>query len=156
MKYFTFLLFTGIFFFPFYCQAAISSSPDSVTFFGADNPNIQYTGRIDFSNPREPKFWSSGVYIKARFKGTSCEIEINDEVLYGNTHNYLEIVVDNGKPFRIQTTGKTNSIKVAEGLSDGAHTVLICKDTESGNGYLIFRGLPCEVLLPLPDRKSVV
>ena len=36
-------------------------------FFGADHPEIQYTGRIDFTNPKMPRFWTAGVYIKAKF-----------------------------------------------------------------------------------------
>ncbi|MBN2613089.1 MAG: hypothetical protein JXB00_16170 [Bacteroidales bacterium] len=35
-------------------------------FYPADNDFFQYTGRIDFSNPREPVFWVPGAYIRAR------------------------------------------------------------------------------------------
>lgn len=123
-----------------------------IAFFEADNRNIQYTGRIDFSNPKKPRFWASGVYIKAKFKGTSCEIVLNDQVLWGTSHNYLSIVIDSQEPFRVQTTGPTNRIKVAEGLPNGEHTILICKDTEAGIGYLEFVGIYCEELLRLPAR----
>ena len=126
-----------------------------VHFFKADDPHIKYVGRIDFSNPQLPRFWSPGVYIQAKFKGTSLEITVNDEVLYGNTHNYLEIAIDNNKPFRIQTTGKVNVLKVAYNLPSGTHTVTICKDTEAGIGYIEFAGLKCEKLLSVssPKRK---
>lgn len=124
-------------------------------FYKADDPHIKYVGRIDFSNPLAPRFWNPGVYIQAKFRGTSLEISVNDETLYGVTHNYLEIAIDDNKPFRIQTTGKTNLIKVADDLSPGVHTVTFCKDTESGIGYIEFVGLKCEELLniKLPKRK---
>lgn len=128
----------------------------ALKFFSADNHNIQYYGRIDFANPLKPRFWSPGVYIKARFKGKACELLLDDEVKDGNTHNYVEVIIDDNPPYRIQTTGKTNAIKVAENLADGEHVVTICKDTESGIGYLEFIGIRCEALLPLvakPNRK---
>lgn len=130
-----------------------TSIKNTLTLFEADDSNFQYTGRIDFSDVKKPKFWASGVYIKARFKGTYCEVHINDQELWGKSHNYLEIVVDKNKPYRIQTTGKTNTLKL-EGLSKGEHTVTICKNTESGIGYLEFVGLRCEKLLPLPAKPS--
>ncbi|HEX8358212.1 MAG TPA: hypothetical protein VF610_12395, partial [Segetibacter sp.] len=136
-------------------QSTGKTETAALPLFKADHPNFQYIGRIDFSNPSLPKFWSPGVYIKAKFKGSSCEVLINDEVLGGN-HNYLEIIIDNKKPFRIQTTGKTNTIKAAGGLSNGDHTITICKNTESGIGYLQFAGLKCKELLRLetpPLRK---
>jgi hypothetical protein len=122
----------------------------------ADDENIQYTGRIDFSNPERPRFWSPGVYIKAKFSGTYCEIVINDEILWGSSHNYLDIVIDETNRTRVQTTARTNYIKVAEDLPDGEHTVLICKDTEASIGYLEFLGFKCEGLIALeakPTRK---
>lgn len=124
------------------------------TTFKANNPNIQYTGRVDFTNPLQPRFWSPAVYVQARFRGTSCEITLNDEVLYGTTHNYIEIAIDNRPPVRIQTTGKTNVIKAAEGLPNGVHTITICKDTESGIGYLEFTGIKCQQLLPMPAKPA--
>lgn len=125
----------------------------TIKLFPADNANIQYTGRIDFSNPKLPKFWSPGVYVQAKFKG-SCRVVLHDEVLYGNSHNYIEIAVDNQKPYRIQTKGKTDTIEVYKGSDSGTHTVTICKDTESGIGYLQFGGIICEQLLPLPAKPK--
>jgi lysophospholipase L1-like esterase len=122
--------------------------------FQADNKNIRYVGRVNFSNKLKPRIWAPGVYIKARFKGSYCEIILNDEVRGGNNHNYLEIVIDDGKPYRIQTTGKENVIKVPGGLTDTEHTILICKDTESNIGYIDFIGFRCESLLPLPPRPK--
>ncbi len=119
----------------------------------ADHKDIQYVGRIDFANPKRPRFWSPGVYITAKFRGTACDVVLNDEVLYGNSPDFVEIAVDHQKPFRVQTTGKTNTIHAASGLSDGAHTITVCKDTEAGIGSLEFVGFRCAGLLPLPLPK---
>jgi lysophospholipase L1-like esterase len=133
---------------------AKGKSDTELPIFKANNPLIQYTGRIDITDPFKPRFWSPAVYVQARFKGTSCTIMLNDEVLYGATHNYIEIVIDNQKPVRLQTTGKTNVIKAGENLSGGVHTITICKDTESGIGYLEFTGIQCAELLPLPAKPK--
>lgn len=123
-------------------------------FFEADNEHIQYIGRIDFSDPKKPRFWAPGVYIQAKFEGSFFEMVVNDEMLWGDNLNYLEVVIDDEAPRRIQTTGKENKIVLAEGLSDGPHTITISKNTESGNGYLEVVGFRCKALLPMPPKPS--
>jgi lysophospholipase L1-like esterase len=151
LKYFFYLLLIGV----INSSVAIAlNKNEELKLFKADNINIQYVGRIDFSNPQLPRMWAPGVYIKAKFKGKRCEILINDEVLGGNNRNYLEIIIDGKNPYRIQTTGKTNVINVPDGLSDTEHTVMICKDTESNIGYIDFIGFRCEQLLPLPAKPN--
>ncbi len=122
------------------------------TFFGAGNKNIQYTGRIDFSQPNRPRFWAAGVYIRAKFKGTYCDVLVRDQWLGQNNQNYIEIAVDDKQPVRLQLTGDSNLISAATGLPDGEHTITICKDTEAGIGYIDFLGFRCDALLPLPPK----
>lgn len=123
------------------------------TFYGAADKRFRYTGRIDFTNPQLPRFWAPGTYIEAKFTGLFCKIEINDEVLWGNSHNYIDIVIDGARK-RIQTTGKSNTIIAAENLADAEHTLLICKDTEAKIGYLEFVGIRCKELKELPPPPS--
>ena len=76
-------------------------------------------------------------------------------MLWGKNHNYLEVVVD-GKAIRLQTKAKRDTIKVAENLSTGEHTLVICKNTEANIGYLELVGIRCRQLikpLPKPVRK---
>src|SRR5436190_19194226 len=93
----------------------LTAQRSSIVFFAADHPYIQYTGRIDFTNPKLPRFWQPGVYISTKFTGPGCEVILNDEMLWGKNHNYLEVVVD-GKAVRLQTKAKRDTIKVAENL----------------------------------------
>ena len=126
-----------------------------LSFFAANHPAIQYTGRIDFSNPKLPRFWQPGVYIETRFTGTVCELIVQDEVLWGKSHNYIEIIVD-GKAVRLQTNSKRDTIQVAKNLTEGTHTLIICKNTEANIGYMELVGLRCKQLLkPIskPSRK---
>ena len=124
---------------------------DNLKFFAADNAFIQYTGRIDFSNPKLPRFWQPGVYITVKFTGPRCEVILNDEILWGKNHNYLEIIVD-GIEKRIQTKSAHDTIVVAENLSDGTHTLIVVKNTEANIGFLELVGIRCKQLVK-PNSK---
>jgi lysophospholipase L1-like esterase len=134
-------------------SAASAKKHVDLKLFKADNANIQYVGRIDFSNPQLPRIWAPGVYITARFKGSSCEVLINDEAA-GTNHNYIEVIIDGKNPYRIELKEKINVINVPAGLDNGEHTLVICKDTESNIGFIDFEGLRCEKLLPLPAKPK--
>ncbi|MBT1702240.1 SGNH/GDSL hydrolase family protein [Chryseosolibacter indicus] len=133
---------------------SVSAQQHAGKFFAASDPLIQYVGRIDASNPEALRFWQPGVYIKAKFYGTYCELHINDEELWGKSHNYISIIVDDNAPIRLQTKGKKNVIDTVRNLLKGEHTIVICKNTEAGIGYLEFVGLKCEKLLRLPNKPS--
>ena len=152
MKNFIYLLFVMLINNSF--AIGISQKDHELKLFKADNKNIQYVGRIDFSDWLKPRIWAPGVYITAKFKGSQCEILINDEVAGGNNHNYLEIIIDGKNPYRMQLTDKINVIKVPEGLADTEHTIMVCKDTESNIGYIDFVGFRCEKLLQLAAKAK--
>lgn len=147
-------LFSALFLTSAFSYAQLKSVQPSVKLIEADNPNIQYTGRIDFTNPKRPKFWAPGVYIKATFTGRSCDLVVNDEVYGGNNHNYLEIVVDNDQPIRLQLTGKTDTVRVVRDMPDKEHTITVCKNTESNIGYLEFVGFICKGVVAPPARPT--
>lgn len=112
---------------------------------------IQYTGRIDKSDNNVYRFSSPGVYIKAKFTGTFCEFDMASN----DTRNYIEIIVDNLEPQRILVDSARKTYVAAKGLKNGEHSILICKDTESAVGSLLFYGFRCEKLVqfPEPTRK---
>jgi hypothetical protein len=125
-----------------------------VKFFSAEDTRFSYTGRVDFSNKTTPRFWAPGAYIKAKFKGSYCAVIVNDQMLYGTYHNYIQVVIDDQKPIRVKVKSKTDTITVASNLADKEHTITIVKDTEGSIGYIEFVGLQCEALLPPPAPKQ--
>jgi lysophospholipase L1-like esterase len=135
-------------------DADAKQTADTLKLFTADNPRFQYTGRIDFSNHKAPRYWMPGVYVKARFTGSRCTVLINDEMPNAKTHNYIEIAIDDNKPVRLQLKDKYNEIEAGSGLSKGAHTIVICKNTEAGTGYIAFAGLKCLALKRLPKKPG--
>ena len=110
------------------------------------NENIEYIGRWDFSG-QCPKVWAPGAYLRFRFKGNSCRFIIEDENLWGN-HNFIELVIDNSIENRIRLSGKLDTISLPTNLDSGEHTVLICKDTEAGIGYMKIKEIHCASIMP--------
>ena len=124
-------------------------------YFAADHNAFQYTGRIDFSDKKSPRFWQPGVFINTRFESSTCKVILRDEVLGDVVHNYIEVVVD-GKPVRMRLNKKTDTITVAENLSPGMHELSIVKNTEANIGYVEFIGILAESIgkpSEKPERK---
>lgn len=114
---------------------------------------IRYTGRIDFTDKVKPKFWQPGVYIEWAFEGDSCMIVLEDEMRWGNSHNYYELVVD-GKEQRSRMRSKRDTVFVAGNAKETSHHVLFCKNTEAGIGFMSLAGISCEKLVPLPRAEQ--
>ena len=127
----------------------MGSPAEKETFFPANDLGIQYMGRVDLSNPATARFWSPGVVVRWRFRGDQCRVVIRDEVAGGRNHNYLEIAVEGETPYRIQTKGRQDTL-VIRVKGSGAHVVSLCKDTESGIGWLEMVGVLASALLPPP------
>lgn len=124
---------------------------DTLVKIESDNNNIHYVGRMDFSNPKQIKFSGAGTYINAKFKGTYIAMVISA----GTSNNYVQVVVDR-IPVRMQMMEGKNTYKIADGLADKEHTILICKETEAAMGSLVFYGFNCEKLvkqIPIQTRK---
>lgn len=105
------------------------------------NKKIHYCGRIDYSDKDNLKFSYPGVSIKAKFEGTSISANLSE---YGSgtktTTNYLNVIIDNGKPIVLKLSKDKEVYKLATGLNDGVHTIELFKRTESTVGKVGFRG----------------
>ena len=122
--------------------------------FFANDEAVSCVGRFDFSTPEQPKVWAPGAYITFRFKGSFCDIVIFDENKYGIYHNYISISVDDQPAKRILLSEVENYIHVTGPIRKGIHRVLICKDTESGIGYIQFGSIRCKELKNLKRKKK--
>jgi len=106
----------------------------------ADDPNIQYIGRVNFSNPKKVLFDWPGVYICAAFEGTSCSIRLQNHKLE-NYQNEYAVTIDQRAPRLLTTTDTLIVYQVATGLPDSIpHTIMIQKRTEALAGSGEFRG----------------
>lgn len=135
--------------------AAKKTTPAPDQPVGADNPLIQYDGRVDFSDPKAPSFAFPGVAISARFEGTALDIVLADT----GKDDYFNVVIDGQAPQVIQTAKGTKTFQVARNLAEGVHTVRLSKRTEALCGTATFKGFMLEAgrklveADPLPVRK---
>lgn len=131
-------------------QQALLSQPSLHT---PDNQPIQYTGRIDFSNPQKPRLSSAGAYFQVKFRGNTCSILLEDQTL-NNNHNYISIAIDGKYQERIKLIKNKTEYLIAKNLEDAVHTLIVCKATEAQIGYVDFLGLFCNEILPPEKRRE--
>lgn len=110
--------------------------PRNSVFIPPNDPDIQYSGRFDFSNPLAPRFDWPAVSISAIFQGTAIGILLDD----GN--NNYDAFID-GKLQPIIVTGGSTQYTL-DGLERGTHTLLLVKRTEAYFGIATFKGLLLE------------
>lgn len=131
-------------------MAACASGPQTIS--GYDDA-ITYIGRLDRTDSVGPRQWGAGTYFTLAFNGDGAEVNIADQRLYGESYNFLEVILDGDTIGRVKTDavinriviGKTQSavavdtsvhvIPLAGDLQPGKHTLLVCRDTECGHGY---------------------
>jgi len=129
------------------------------TVFLPSNPNIQYMGRIDFTNQDKPLFAFPNVTIKAKFEGTSLDMLLKDYNGTDFTDNYFYSIIDGKSPVRIKVTSAKQLYSLAKNLTDGVHTAEVIKITESYCGECQFLGFQTDTLKtllaqdPLPELK---
>lgn len=100
----------------------------------ADDPRIQYGGRIDRTDPKNIRFDWPGVYFKTVFEGSSIALRLKDG---NNTYN---IFID-GRFSHVLTTNYTDSVyTVAKNLKDSRHVIKVTKRTEGYFGIAQFSG----------------
>ena len=120
----------------------------------ADNPNIQYFGRWDFTTPAAPTHSWPGVYIYAEFEGTSIGIRTNDNACWYNV-----FIDDTLFSIFHGTSPSVSSYTLKDSLPDGQHKILITLRGETSwtkfsfNGFILDDGKNLLPPPPKPDRK---
>ncbi len=117
----------------------------ATTTIPANDPNIQYFGRWDFTNPLAPAHSWPGVYVCTVFEGTSIGVRINDNWCYYN------VTIDDSINFIFHgTVSGANSYTLRTGLPDGHHTIRFAKRDETNWTSFTFYGFV------LDDGKSLL
>lgn len=116
----------------------------------ADSPFIQYFGRIDFTDPQSPCYSWTGIYIEAKFTGTSISATIQ-----GDNYTSYDVFIDNAFALKFTAETGNHTYLLAENLKDTVHHVLIRKRNEtnwSENSFLGFV-LDNTANIVLPDAQ---
>jgi lysophospholipase L1-like esterase len=103
------------------------------------DPEFQYTGRIDFSDPAEPVLFWPGSTIRARFEGTSLQIVMDDST----GDNYYNVMIDGhtDDPVILDCLPGIHSYSIADNLENTIHELWIFRRTEGFSGPTRFLGL---------------
>jgi hypothetical protein len=129
-----------------------SNSLLTQTIIPANDPNIQYYGRWDMTDPNGPTHSWPGVYIYAVFQGTSIGIRTDDNFGYYNVFvDSIFVQVFHGNNSGI------NSYTLRSGLTDGTHTILLTvrgEDSWTKFGFYGFILDPGKSILPPPPRLA--
>lgn len=116
------------------------------------NPNIRYTGRWNFDNPYQPWVAWKGSSILVKFRGT----KITGGFDPGSKSEQYRVIVDgvpNAKRLYMNDGGSTYTL--AEGLSNGVHTVELFKETFASDRTTFFGFVIKGKLLPPPPRPAL-
>ncbi len=130
----------------------LSPGAHSAKLIPANDPNIQYSGRWDFSVPTAPTHSWPGVYVFAKFEGTSIGISTNDNFSYYNV-----IIDDTVSSIFHGTAANVANYTLASGMSDTQHSILLTLRNETNwtkfsfNGFLVDDG---KNLLPPPAQPA--
>lgn len=134
---------------------AASGPAGGMVTVSADSPLITYTGRIQYSDPKSPRFAFPGIQIEAAFDGTGLDAIFKES---GN-RNWYDVSIDGAEPVAMQSEKGVKVHELARGLPSGRHTVKIYKRTEASCGeaaFLGFQVLGGSGLVqgdPVPERR---
>jgi lysophospholipase L1-like esterase len=132
------------------CPPSVDAGVNSYT---ADDPNIQYYGRVDTTNAKQPKFAASAVTVRAKFQGTALSVMFQDENRSGS-FNFFDVIVDDLPAVKITpAVGKKLYDATPPGMCDGVHTVTFTKRTEADTGLTTFLGFTFTGTIVPPDPK---
>jgi hypothetical protein len=115
----------------------------AASFIDPSNPNIQYRGRWDYSNPSAPWCHAKSSTIIVKFQGTSIAANFS-----GGTSDYIRVIIDDDALGSIKILTPAGLATLASGLSDTNHTIEIVKETDLDR--ITFRGFE------LDDGKSLI
>ncbi len=132
----------------------------------ADDKNLQYTGRIDFTDNKAPVLSWPGSSIRTKFTGTSLKVKMTGD---GRTDKkgkptgpmfnvFIDGKFDNGHVFGCNEKGE-HVYTIAQGLADKTHDLLITKRGGGKNAFLglvLDDGATLEAPGPRPKLKMEV
>lgn len=125
----------------------IDPTLDSFKYISPNSPQLQYSGRIDFTKETAPIFIYPYSSIETIFTGTTIKILVSNWHQYWN--NYLGYIID-GKQEKVllPKSSKPVTITLAENLEDKEHTLFLFKRMDACH-HFIFYGL-------LLDKEATV
>jgi len=129
-----------------------SCSQDLVKYY-PDNNNIQYQGRILFTDSLKPVFAFPGISIKIKFDGTTVNAKFRGYKGINPQPNYFNVFLDGEFVKKFVLGDTTFNVVCVQNIKKGIHQLEITKRTESMLGKVEFLGFEIDGSLLKPDLK---
>ncbi|MFA9377951.1 MAG: electron transporter RnfD [Lachnotalea sp.] len=94
-----------------------------------DNELLQYSGRIDFTNKKEPIMIYPCSSVTLKFTGTTLKIILRNKNIYWD--NYLGYIIDGKQEKVLLTNEQDKIITLADNLKEEEHLAIIFKRMDS-------------------------
>ncbi|HEX8825586.1 MAG TPA: GDSL-type esterase/lipase family protein, partial [Archangium sp.] len=134
--------------------------------YAADDPKLQYVGRMDFSVPNDPtepqgpRYAFPGTTVRFRCNCTGVDVAFKDLGTGDaqNTINFVNVIVDGKTEATVELKrGDPQILKGARNLMKGEHTIEIVKRTDSAAGTVQFIGVSLQGIMldppPPPEKR---
>lgn len=96
----------------------------------ATDPNISFTGRVQYMNDGAVRYDWAGTYVQTDFTGSNISIRLSEE-----GESYHQVFIDGKLLHKLHFTGKEpHNVLLASGLRKGSHRLRLQKVTEGERG----------------------
>lgn len=118
-----------------------------------DSSLVNYTGRINFTNPKAPVVYWSGSQMRARIDGTGLRVQLDDQ----RGENYFNIVIDGDSLRHIKLKPGKNWYTLADDLPTGEHTISLIKRNEwdKGSTTIVQLEVTGEMLPAIENSRTI-
>lgn len=126
--------------------------------FPANDPRLQFIGRMDFETSKEGPIYSfPGTTVRFRCDCTGVDVAFADFGEGGEQFtNHINVIVDGVAQARVELTQNSQVLRGARNLKKGEHIIEIVKRTESYAGKVQFIGVSIQgTLLDPPPRPTL-
>ena len=132
---------------------------DKGKWIAADNAALQYMGRIDFDDPREPVWVFPATLVKVRFTGGFIRAVVTN--MRGCWDNYLGVLLDGVQSAVPLAPAGRQELTLGEGLGPGEHELTLFKRQDSCHqirfhGFMVSEDAVLSPPEPLPARRIEV
>jgi len=131
----------------------LSCQEKKEVFVNFSNPELDYSGRVNFDNKEGAEFYWTGTSIKMNFEGENVSAILKDET----GDNYYNVIIDNKLKAIIQPDTIKKTYTLAYNLSKGKHTIELFRRNDWNRGKTQFYGFKINShakLLPKTESTS--
>ena len=107
----------------------LSCQEKKEVFVNFSNPELNYSGRVNFDNKEGAEFYWTGSSIKMNFEGEKVSAILKDE----SGDNYYNVIVDDNLKAIIQPDTIKKSYTLVSNLSKGKHTIELFRRNDLNN-----------------------